>query len=79
MERALTEHEIKVDALVTLILEFRAGARMTTARIAERFGVSQRTAERWVLATQKWVPLVDEVKPAGTPGKVTRVYREARF
>lgn len=46
-----------VEAMIDLLRFFECGHKTTTAVIAERYGVSQRSAERWLEMVQKFCPL----------------------
>jgi predicted DNA-binding transcriptional regulator YafY len=49
-----------VTSLVNLIRFFEAGGAVSTGALAEQYRVSQRTALRWLVDLERWVPLVCE-------------------
>lgn len=46
-----------VNALVDLIRFFESGGSTDAPAVSDRYGCSLRTAERWLLEVQRWVPL----------------------
>lgn len=49
--------------LLSMVRLFESGARVTTAQLARRYGVDQRTVQRDLLALQGediWLPLVED-------------------
>ena len=51
------EYAQTITAVVDLIEFFRAGHSTSASIVAERYGVSQRTAQRWLQLVPRWVPL----------------------
>lgn len=47
----------KIDAIVSLIRFFDAGGQITTRQLAENHEVTIQTAQRWLQAVERWVPL----------------------
>lgn len=46
-----------VTALIDLIRFFEAGGCTDAAMVSERYSVSLRKAQRWLVAIERWVPL----------------------
>lgn len=49
--------EFTVTALVDLIRFLEAGGCTDAPTLAERYGVTPRTAQRWIERVERWVPL----------------------
>lgn len=62
----------KVTGLVDLIRFFEAGGSTTSEIVAEKYGITQRSAQRWLFAVERWVPL--EMSEGRTP-----TYRKVTF
>lgn len=58
-------HDTKVDLVIDMIEYFRAGGTATTAELATRWGISQRTAQRYIYSVERHVPLITEPEPVG--------------
>lgn len=57
MPAAPTQVDAKAGVMLAMVELLRAGAVLTSREVAERFGVSQRTAQRYLLTVERWVPL----------------------
>lgn len=47
----------KTNAFVDLVRRLEAGEILTAARIAERYGVTRRTAQRWMAEAEEFLPV----------------------
>jgi len=66
--RSLTQQEEKTVALVRLVRLFEAGGSATTREVAEWFGVSRRTAQRWLLIVDVHLVPLASSGPSGEGG-----------
>lgn len=49
--------EVTVTALVDLVRFLEAGGCTDAPTLAEHYGVSRRTAQRWIERVERWVPV----------------------
>lgn len=67
----------KIAGILYIVRETELGRVLTSRDVAERFGVSLRTAERWLPAASRYAPIVaDEIALIGGRGGQRLVYRK---